>query len=1344
MGALKNPDLLEKVEIINYYARTRARSAEISEKFNIPIDVVRQIIQNKSAVVKKYYKEDGQKKRFLHAERLVLESELSKLCKKMQQKRLYKKEFIFMMAKLREKWKFKVNLTSTWLECFAKEIGLILVNGQRKHSKFADILAQKSMVTNRTEQEKVNYKRKNLTVQISKINKNVNIKSNLLLKEKHKKNKHSTVKTSENIFISKGKLTNQINKGRKQRFQESFEEDVKNDGMLVQIENNQDISTIKSDTEPFKFTNESGSNNCATEKVETDKNVCVYNMTNEKIQFVPSCNMLNGKLNNNNIIIDSSLSSNTFKSKRKKVQYFKETRNFRKMPNSNRINRGKAMKNDDNQVTKMHNIVRILHTPKLRTKNRVQYFKTRNNKINSSLNNGAIITESVKKSNGTIDNDILRYVGLINKTTKNTENSAAVFLEDSDTQNTVNPNKRRKKYLNNSATKKTETDNNICNENFSKEKIQLETSFDMPNGKFNNTNINKSNICPKSLKSRRTKDVKMLKSDTHKIKRQLINSCSDVKESIIESCVYNEISKDKKISPELNQKVFVGICTDNINETKSNKLLREDSEVCHKKFSEKKTEARILRKRDVIKYLKNKGKVKRGKKFENPVITESEALSKNMTPSNIDRIAEFVNNFSRSRRNKDRVQYFKEKRCYKKTSNSDEKVNMMEKIKNKTSKTLGDDNQLTKVNNIVRIVNTISRKLRNKDRIQYFKKRKYNKCSSSFEPVKNGALERAKGAIISDGAEKSSDDINNDIFRYVGLVNKTPCKNASPTTVFLDSDCSDNQNTVNSRKRKKYSKISVKKSKFDDSITFNCIPLNENSIEIVVGNEGLETPSSSRRKSLRLNPVNNDTCEESVDESTDFLFDPSVLNSIKDYNSDFEESELRESDDFVNAFDESQLLQVPWSNIFPDLDFISSEELIEKINSIRFEYDPEAFNEVKIQTHEDYSDSDDFAPSTPGQHMPPNQMPQPPSPMQGGYRPNNMNQPKPLPPRGAPGGGPRMPGGPRGPMGQRAPMARPRAPMMRPRGGGQPMRGGVRPRMGAPQNGIRPQSSPVKRNPDQNSSIVKRKKLDVLSPSDKDDDDCQVICMQPKNTDGGLPQIESVHGGPESAENSIMHLSDSITLSVRNPPPKPVASPQKSDAKAVANILATRGITVTASAKPKEKDSPTKTPALPTALSLNGAVSIVASPKNNGASKSPQSEDLPTVDLTDDSAPPKPSPTKKGLPYRCDLCPAQYPNAVGLNKHRQTYHKTAGGMCELGVPLINLKQPGIMQKLSQLGINSYIPMPSAAPDGTYALPIINTKQPGNVAALGATQMLSLGPVRTIPRPAPPSGAPLKK
>lgn len=133
------------------------------------------------------------------------------------------------------------------------------------------------------------------------------------------------------------------------------------------------------------------------------------------------------------------------------------------------------------------------------------------------------------------------------------------------------------------------------------------------------------------------------------------------------------------------------------------------------------------------------------------------------------------------------------------------------------------------------------------------------------------------------------------------------------------------------------------------------------------------------------------------------------------------------------------------------------------------------------------------------------------------------------------------------------------------------------------------------------------------------------------------------------------------------------------------------------------------------------------------------SEILPTVDLTDDTAPGPQSLTssqkqRPGLPFRCDLCPAQYPNAIGLNKHRQSYHKTTGGMCELGIPLINLKQPGVIQKLSTLGINNYIPLPASGPDGMYALPIINSRNPGNVAGMGANVMLSLGPVRTIPKP----------
>lgn len=87
---------------------------------------------------------------------------------------------------------------------------------------------------------------------------------------------------------------------------------------------------------------------------------------------------------------------------------------------------------------------------------------------------------------------------------------------------------------------------------------------------------------------------------------------------------------------------------------------------------------------------------------------------------------------------------------------------------------------------------------------------------------------------------------------------------------------------------------------------------------------------------------------------------------------------------------------------------------------------------------------------------------------------------------------------------------RARAPLVRPRGAGMTAVRTVRPRMPNAPNGVRPQTSPVKRTPEQIQQMqAKKKKFDLLTP-DKDDDDCQVICMQPKNTDGGLPQIESV------------------------------------------------------------------------------------------------------------------------------------------------------------------------------------------------------------------------------------------
>ncbi|KRT84692.1 zinc finger protein [Oryctes borbonicus] len=363
-----------------------------------------------------------------------------------------------------------------------------------------------------------------------------------------------------------------------------------------------------------------------------------------------------------------------------------------------------------------------------------------------------------------------------------------------------------------------------------------------------------------------------------------------------------------------------------------------------------------------------------------------------------------------------------------------------------------------------------------------------------------------------------------------------------------------------------------------------------------------------------------------------------------------------------------------------------------------------------------------------------------------------MNPRQPMPPQ-------TRQSSPRQPMGARQPiMPRQRAPMIRPRGAPPITVRGQRPRMSPPSTpGGQNQQGPrmIKRSPEQMQALqAKRKRMDVFVPDKHDDADCEVIAVQPKNT--GLPQIQSVQGNapePGGGDNNVMHLSDSITLSVRNPPPR-AASPKKSDAKAVANILATRGITVTAAPKPKKPDTPPpkKSSPPPLALNLNSAVSIIPTNKNNNTnSKTSQDSKLPTVDLTDDGIAESPSPPKsvsqkpitsssqKVLPFQCDLCPAKYPNAISLSKHRQSFHKT-GGLSEFGIPLIDLKQPGLVHRLTTFGIYNYIPLPAgASTDSTFALPIIsatNRNVAANLSNMGVSSILSLGPIRSLPRPQP--------
>ncbi|XP_011638137.1 bromodomain-containing protein 4-like isoform X2 [Pogonomyrmex barbatus] len=346
-----------------------------------------------------------------------------------------------------------------------------------------------------------------------------------------------------------------------------------------------------------------------------------------------------------------------------------------------------------------------------------------------------------------------------------------------------------------------------------------------------------------------------------------------------------------------------------------------------------------------------------------------------------------------------------------------------------------------------------------------------------------------------------------------------------------------------------------------------------------------------------------------------------------------------------------------------------------------------------------------------------------------------------------------------------------------------------------------------------NNTSAKRR-MDVLLPDRNEDADCHVIAQQKRND--GLPVIQNVQGATTqqtSRNDSTIHLTDSITLSVRQPAQvQNTSNPggKKSDAKAVANVLAARGITVTPAAnknktneqnkqqipsQQQQRPPPSQQPLNVTALNLNSAISIIptssqrkqqeqgqfAVPQNK-QNKSPINDQVerpprpPTVDLTQDTPPQMPV-VRRGRPpramltcqvcdknfqnqdmltqhmathrttskllHRCNLCPAQYPTVQALTTHKQTYHKevdtvTQNGGTELALPVVDLKSPHVLNRLANLGIQSYIPLSqlSAQTGGYFGLPIItidgarNTST-CNLGALGATSILSLGPLKHI-------------
>ncbi|XP_012151774.1 uncharacterized protein LOC100880584 isoform X3 [Megachile rotundata] len=311
----------------------------------------------------------------------------------------------------------------------------------------------------------------------------------------------------------------------------------------------------------------------------------------------------------------------------------------------------------------------------------------------------------------------------------------------------------------------------------------------------------------------------------------------------------------------------------------------------------------------------------------------------------------------------------------------------------------------------------------------------------------------------------------------------------------------------------------------------------------------------------------------------------------------------------------------------------------------------------------------------------------------------------------------------------------------------------------------------------QNNSAIKQRRMDVLLPDRNEDADCHVIAQQKRND--GLPVIQNVQGATtqQSRNDSTIHLTDSITLSVRQPGSAPAQvqntsgpGSKKSDAKAVANVLAARALTLNSAISIIPAHSQKKQPeqgqfAVPQNKQNKTAVNEVERPPRP-----------PTVDLTQDGPPQMPV-VRRGRPpralltcqvcdksfqnqemltqhmathrapskllHKCNLCPAQYPTAQALLTHKQAYHKEVdtvaqNGGAELALPVVDLKSPHVLNRLSNLGIQSYIPLSqlSAQTGGYFGLPIITidgARNPNtcNLGALGATSILSLGPLKHL-------------
>ncbi|XP_050671577.1 uncharacterized protein LOC126969975 [Leptidea sinapis] len=305
------------------------------------------------------------------------------------------------------------------------------------------------------------------------------------------------------------------------------------------------------------------------------------------------------------------------------------------------------------------------------------------------------------------------------------------------------------------------------------------------------------------------------------------------------------------------------------------------------------------------------------------------------------------------------------------------------------------------------------------------------------------------------------------------------------------------------------------------------------------------------------------------------------------------------------------------------------------------------------------------------------------------------------------------PSGPR----PRMPSIRGQRPTIRP---GTQIQGQVRGKIGA--------RMPIKRpgGPTQGPGLKRRP--DMLLPGKHDNEDCQVMAMQ-KQRDG-LPMIQSVQGAKDKLGSQI-----SVTK-------KPV----NKMANAMANVLASRGISIMQKQKSRTPSPERPLPHLP---NLGSGVSIKHTSKSSNFSipetkvgggmlsckyckKMFMNQSSLQAHITNAH------PQSKVPIFKCDECPASYPKSLQLQHHKRVFHNVSGANRELGLPVVDLSQTDNLKRLSNLGIYSFIPLANREQaNGCFGIPVlsVHNMQGGltsSLQALGADGLLSLGPLKALP------------